>query len=176
MSAGNPVLDVRDAVPVTHGLTSRAGRGSLKPSPSDLGPFRAFRLVRGRGTMAMYAVVTEVQIDTARLDEAAKLLEEFTIPRARQTPGFLRGTWIRSEDGARGRGLLLYEDKDAARAASELISQGPPPGSPARLSGVEVFEVVGQAQALVEQTRRLSFLCGGAAEVVASLASMPRPY
>jgi glutathione synthase/RimK-type ligase-like ATP-grasp enzyme len=77
----------------------------------------------------MHAVVNEVEIDASRKAEAEQLLHEIVLPRAKALAGFKSGTWFRSLDGTQGRGVLLFESEDAAKAAVEQIrSQGPPSG------------------------------------------------
>jgi hypothetical protein len=93
----------------------------------------------------MHGMVTTVDIDSARGDDAQQLLQEFVIPTAKSQPGFVRGVWLRSNDGSSGRGLVLFDTEEHASAAAELAKQGPPEGSPATLRSVDVFEVVGEA-------------------------------
>jgi hypothetical protein len=92
----------------------------------------------------MHGTIATVDIHGNR-DETEKLLHEFTIPAARSLGGFVRGVWLRAEDGSTGRGVVLWETEEHARAAAERISQGPPAGAPVTLRSVEVFEVVAEA-------------------------------
>ena len=93
----------------------------------------------------MHGFISTVDIDAARADEALELLREFTIPTAKSQPGFVRGVWLRDDDGSGGRGFVLFDTQEHARAAADLARQGPPPGSPVTLRSVEVLEVVGEA-------------------------------
>jgi hypothetical protein len=93
----------------------------------------------------MYAVVGQVKVDSAREDEARKLLEEFTVPAAKGLAGFNNGAWARALDGDEGHSLLLFDTEANARAAAERIAQGPPPGAPVTFTSVSVCEVVAQA-------------------------------
>ncbi len=93
----------------------------------------------------MHAVLGAVEIDTSRADEAAELLNTFTVPTVKQAPGFISGTWFRSLDGTRGHGLLLFDSEDAANAAAQRAAEGPPPGAPVKFVSAEVFEVAAQA-------------------------------
>jgi hypothetical protein len=93
----------------------------------------------------MHAVLVSVEIEAERADEVRELLDTFTIPRAKQARGFISGTWMRSVDGTRGRGVILLESQDAANALVSLVSQGPPAGAPVRFVSAEVFEVLAQA-------------------------------
>ena len=91
----------------------------------------------------MHAVLVSVRIEADRADEAVKLLEEQTVPRASALDGFVKGYWARSADGTRGRGTLIFESESAAKAATEQIE--PPPGSPTTIDSIEIFEVLAEA-------------------------------
>jgi hypothetical protein len=93
----------------------------------------------------MHGFVGTVEIDASRSDEALKLLQEFTIPTAKSQPGFVRGVWLRSDDGSIGRSVLLFDTKEHAESAADVARQGPPPGAPVTVRNVEVFEVVAEA-------------------------------
>ena len=93
----------------------------------------------------MYAVFGRVEIDSSRTDEATELLNNYTVPMVKQAPGFVSGTWARSEDGTRGQSVLIFESEETARAAAERAPTGPPPGAAVTFVSVEVFEVLAQA-------------------------------
>jgi hypothetical protein len=93
----------------------------------------------------MYAVVGKVDIDSSRAAEAAELLNNYTVPMVKQAPGFVSGTWARSEDGTQGQSIILFESEETARAAAQRAAAGPPPGSPVTFVSAEVFEVLAQA-------------------------------
>ena len=93
----------------------------------------------------MYAVLGSVDIDSSRADEATELLNNYTVPMVKQAPGFVSGTWARSEDGRHGQSLILFETEEAAKAAAERAATGPPPGAPVTFVSAEVFEVLAQA-------------------------------
>ena len=93
----------------------------------------------------MHALLVELEIDTARSDEAIKFLKNVAVPMISQGEGFVSGTWLRSEDGAHTRSLMLYESEEAAKTAASRASEGPPPGAPTRFVSAEVFEVMAQA-------------------------------
>ena len=95
----------------------------------------------------MYAVFGRVEIDASRADEAAELLNSYTVPMVKQAPGFVGGTWARSTDGTHGQRLILFESEEAAKAAADRAATGPPPGAPVTFVSAEVFEVLAQAQA-----------------------------
>jgi hypothetical protein len=95
--------------------------------------------------IAMHAVFGRVEIDASRADEATELLNNYTLPMVKQAPGFVSGTWARSEDGTRGQSLILFESEETAQAAAERAATGPPPGAPVTFVSAEVFEVLAQA-------------------------------
>ena len=93
----------------------------------------------------MHAVLVEVELEAARSGEAEAFLRNELLPMVRQAPGFVSGTWTRSEDGIHGRSMVIYDDQESAKAAASRAAQGPPPGVPVRFVSAEVFEVVAQA-------------------------------
>jgi hypothetical protein len=94
----------------------------------------------------MYAVIGRVEIDASRADEAQKNLEEEVIPRVKAADGFVRALWLRSTDGTKGRGVVVFDSEEHARAGAELARrQAPPPGAPVTFESAEVVEVVAEA-------------------------------
>lgn len=93
----------------------------------------------------MYATFAVVDIDTSRRDQTENLVHEFTIPSAKSLDGFVRGVWTRSEDGSEGRGIVVFDTEEHARAAADTIRQGPPPDAPVTFRSVEILEVLGEA-------------------------------
>jgi hypothetical protein len=94
----------------------------------------------------MHGVIVQVRIDPNGEEEAARMLREVVVPMAKALPDFASGTWLRALEGDGGRGVLLFESEEAARAAAEQIrSEGPPPGAPVTLEPVEAYEVLAQA-------------------------------
>jgi hypothetical protein len=88
----------------------------------------------------MHAVLVEVELEAARSGEAEAFLRNELLPMVRQAPGFVSGTWTRSEDGIHGRSMVIYDDQESAKAAASRAAQGPPPGVPVRFVSAEVFE------------------------------------
>jgi hypothetical protein len=93
----------------------------------------------------MHGVLVSVEIEAQRADEARELLHTFTVPMVKKAPGFISGTWMRSLDGTRGRGVILLDSEDAANALVSQVAQGPPEGAPVKFVSAEVFEVLAQA-------------------------------
>ena len=93
----------------------------------------------------MHAMLVTVDIDAAQADESVKVLHEFTVPAAKSQEGFVRGVWFRSSDQTEGRGLVLFDTEEHARAAASLARQGPPAGGPVTIRSVETYEVMAEA-------------------------------
>jgi hypothetical protein len=94
----------------------------------------------------MYAVIGRVEIDASRRDEAQKTLQEEVIPRVKSAEGFVRGLWLRSSDGTKGRAVVVFDTEEHARAGAEMArQQAPPPGAPVTFESAEVVEVVAEA-------------------------------
>ena len=94
----------------------------------------------------MHGVIVEVRIDPNREEDARRMLHEMVVPMAKGLDGFASGTWLRALEGDGGRGVLLFESEESARAAAEQIrSEGPAPGVPVALETVEAYEVLAQA-------------------------------
>ena len=93
----------------------------------------------------MHALVITVGIDPAKGDEATEMLHNQVVPDVKATPGFVSGTWARSEDRTNGHSVVLFENEAAAKAALEQSKQGPPPGAPVKILYAQVYEVLAQA-------------------------------
>ena len=89
----------------------------------------------------MHAVFVKVSIKDS--DAAQKALEERVVPRVSQAPGFVAGYWTRSDDRSNGRGMIIFESEEAARAAADQLRANVP--DPVTLEGAEVREVVASA-------------------------------
>ena len=93
----------------------------------------------------MHAVVITVGIEPGKADEATAILHNQVVPDVKATPGFVSGTWARSEDGTNGHSLVLFENEETAKAALAQAKQGPPAGAPVKILYAEVYEVLTQA-------------------------------
>jgi hypothetical protein len=89
----------------------------------------------------MHAVLTSVTIKDQATAEG--YLREQVVPNAKQAPGFVAGYWVRDE--GEGRGVIVFESEDAARAASERIGEGIGGNPGVTLNSVTVGEVVASA-------------------------------
>ena len=62
--------------------------------------------------------------------------------RLKQAPGFVAANFVSLDDGT-GRGRVIFESEEAARAAVEQIRANPPAGDAVTIASIEVGEVVG---------------------------------
>jgi hypothetical protein len=93
----------------------------------------------------MHAIIVEVKVDSAREEEAQRMLREMVVPRAKARSGFTAGYWVRALQGDALRTVEFFDTEDNARAAAEQISEGPPPGAPVTLESIEIYEVLAHA-------------------------------
>lgn len=93
----------------------------------------------------MHAIVTNVEIELGRSDEATAMLNEMVVPQAKASEGFIEGYWIRSADHAVGMSVEFFASHAAAEAAVALRSAGPPPGTPVTVISVRLMDVVATA-------------------------------
>ena len=94
----------------------------------------------------MFGVVFDVHVIDGREDEARAMIDAVIIPRAKSHPGFLTGQWLRALEGDALRVVHIFDTEEHATAiATQIASEGPPPGAPVTLRGVETFELIAQA-------------------------------
>lgn len=94
----------------------------------------------------MHAVFGTVEIEADRVAESETMLKEQLLPRVKDFPGFVSGTWTRSMDDTQGRSLIIFDNEESARAAIEAAKEmAPPPGAPIKFGTFELFQVVAQA-------------------------------
>ena len=89
----------------------------------------------------MHAVIVSVTVHDG--EKATTNLRDEIVPRVKQAPGFVAGYWVRIEAGDKGRGTIVFESEDAARAVAEQIQQNP--NEAVTLDSVDVGEVVESA-------------------------------
>lgn len=94
----------------------------------------------------MFGVVFDVRVIPGREDEARAMLDAVIVPRAKGHAGFLSGQWLRALEGDALRVIHLFDTEAHAReTADRIASEGPPPGAPVTLRGVETFELIAHA-------------------------------
>jgi hypothetical protein len=96
----------------------------------------------------MHAVVATWELDAARILRTAPILHQVTIPQVKETPGFIRGVWLRTSDLTRSINVLIYDSEEHALAAKARAEQPMHPEAPVRLLSAEVFEVLAEAAAV----------------------------
>jgi hypothetical protein len=89
----------------------------------------------------MHAVIVSVTVNDG--EAATKHLRSEIVPRVKQAPGFVAGYWVRIEGGEKGRGTMVFESEDNARAAADQIQENPNPAT--TIESVDVGEVVESA-------------------------------
>jgi hypothetical protein len=88
----------------------------------------------------MHAVIASVTINDA--EAATENLRNEIVPRVKQAPGFVAGYWVRIE-GGNGRGTIVFESEDAARAVAEQVAANP--GDAVSIDSIDIGEVVESA-------------------------------
>lgn len=89
----------------------------------------------------MYVVYAKVGIRPGRAEEAINSLKENIIPRVKQAPGFVKGTWYGNDQT--GHGLTLFESEDQAQGMAKTVTAEP--GDPIEIVEVEVYELHAEA-------------------------------
>jgi hypothetical protein len=90
----------------------------------------------------MHAVVVQVTIHD--FDRARETLTSEIVPQVSQAPGFVTGSWLRSEDN-RGLSVIVLESEEAAQAVKQMIESNAPNNDAVSLESAEVREVVAHA-------------------------------
>jgi hypothetical protein len=89
----------------------------------------------------MHAVIVSVTINDG--EAATQNLRSEVVPRVKQAPGFVAGYWVRIGGGDKGRGTIVLESEDAARAVASQVEANP--NDAVTIDSVEVGEVVESA-------------------------------
>jgi antibiotic biosynthesis monooxygenase (ABM) superfamily enzyme len=93
----------------------------------------------------MYGVIIEVRIDRECEDEMTVITDQ-VVPRARQFPGFVAGSWFRSLKGNGATVVMLFDSEDAACAVAELVRTRPLAARPLwSVYAIGTYEVLAQA-------------------------------
>ena len=89
----------------------------------------------------MHAVIVSVTVNDG--EAATTQLRNEIVPRVKQAHCFVAGYWVRIEGGDKGRGTIVFDSEDNARAAAEQVQQQP--AEAVTLDSVDVGEVVEHA-------------------------------
>src|SRR5881628_4143911 len=96
----------------------------------------------------MHARVTRYEGNPQHLETAIKAINEQVIPGAKKIAGFKGGYWLVDRKSGKGFSVTLFESESALRASEDAAAQlrsGVAQTSGAKITGVEQYEVVGQA-------------------------------
>jgi hypothetical protein len=66
----------------------------------------------------MYTMVVQMSTDPSRVEQVARHLREDVVEFAKQQPGFVSGQWLRSADGSKGMGVVVFASEEAATSAT----------------------------------------------------------
>ena len=92
----------------------------------------------------MYGVLVTAKIAAGQFENARKGLREQVIPRVKQAPGLVKGFWTINGDGTQGVSLVVFDTKEHAEAAADMVrTSAPQPG--VSLAGADVREIVADA-------------------------------
>lgn len=93
----------------------------------------------------MYAVVGQVSIDIARIDEAEAQLNEMVVPTVKGVPGFISGVWTHSADG-KGVGIVTFATEADAKGFQDRMAAMPmPPDGPVTMVSSHLARVAATA-------------------------------
>jgi hypothetical protein len=95
----------------------------------------------------MYALLVEVRIDPARIEEAERGLHEEVVPQVSSAPGFVRGIWAHNKSNDAGTGLVVFESEEQAEQMAAMVPQqlAANKDAPITLERTTVLEVVAEA-------------------------------
>jgi hypothetical protein len=92
----------------------------------------------------MHGVLVTAKIAAGQFDAARKGLQEQVLPRVKQAPGLIKGFWTRNADGTQGVSLVVFDTREHAEGAANMVRSAPPPPG-VSLASIEVREVVADA-------------------------------
>jgi hypothetical protein len=88
----------------------------------------------------MHTVVVRETGNREAIDGSGEHLAANVLPRTRQAPGVVSAFWM-TEGSGETLNVIVFEDEEAARAASERIRNAPRPGF-MKLESVELYRVL----------------------------------
>ena len=91
-----------------------------------------------------HALVSTVNLEGRSPEEAEKLLNERIIPMVKGLPGFDRGVWLRTVDGSKGMGIVVFDSEDNAASARQGMDAMRPAEAP-EITSAETYVVTGLA-------------------------------
>jgi hypothetical protein len=91
-----------------------------------------------------HALVSHVNLEGRKPEDLERLLNEQVIPRVKQLPGFQRGVWLRSEDGSKGMGIVVFDSEANATSARDGLDGVRPADAPP-ITSTAIHDVTGLA-------------------------------
>lgn len=92
----------------------------------------------------MHAVITIVNIPAGQFETARKTLRNEIVPRVSKAPGFVKGYWTIDGPQTHGHSMVVFDSKDHAETAAQMVRSGPMPAG-VTVASVDVREVVADA-------------------------------
>ena len=92
----------------------------------------------------MHTMIVTMNLDRSRLNEVDRHFRQEVAQWAKALPGFVTGSWLRSEDGTRGLGVVTFASAEAAADAA-VGPRSAPPGPAWSIESVDIFDQVQQA-------------------------------
>jgi hypothetical protein len=92
----------------------------------------------------MHTMIVTMNLDPTRLNEVDRHFRQDVAKWAKAQPGFVTGSWLRSEDGTRGLGVVTFASAEAAAGAA-VGPRSAPPGPAWSIESVEIFDQLQQA-------------------------------
>ncbi len=89
----------------------------------------------------MHVVYTKVGIRPGRHQESIDGLKDNIIPRVKQAPGFVKGTWYGNDQY--GQAVVLFESEDQAQGMAKMVTAEP--GDPVEILEVQVYQLHAEA-------------------------------
>ena len=88
-----------------------------------------------------FAAVTNVNLEARDPADSEEMLREGLIPMIKALPGFQAARFLRSLDGSRGVGAVIFDSEAKAKAALEMMATNRPAEAPP-VDSTAVYEVV----------------------------------
>jgi hypothetical protein len=94
----------------------------------------------------MHTMVVTMSLDPDRPQEAAAHLQHDIVPWATRQAGFVSGQWLRSADGSRGLGVVVFQTEPDAQTAAHGPRNYRRDGARAwNIEAVDIFEQASHA-------------------------------
>lgn len=88
----------------------------------------------------MHALFVVSKLDPKRMDEAERMLRDVMVPKIKESPGFVSGTWARTPDG-HARSIAIFSSEEAARKTFDNVGGRIPKEAPIQIQENHLLEV-----------------------------------